>query len=52
MHYQTMMTFFLGYNVDKSSKILIKTSSAMKYIESNIQNRKAPRINNSIIYYV
>ena len=33
----------LGYEVDKPSKILIKILKIAKYIESNIQNTKAPR---------
>ena len=35
--------------VDKSSIILIKTSSAAEYIELNIQNIEAPRIDDRII---
>ena len=34
----------LGSEVDKPSKILIKTSNAAKYIEPDIQNTKAQRI--------
>ena len=38
--------------VDKISKILIKTSNAADYIESDTQNIKAPRIDDPIIKYV
>ena len=40
---------FLGSKVDKPSKILVKTSSTMECIESNIQNTKVPRIDDPII---
>ena len=43
------MLLVLGSEVDKPSKILIKTLNAAKYIELNIQNIKAPRIYNLII---
>ena len=33
----------LGSEVDKPSEILIKTSNASEYSESDIQNIKAPR---------
>ena len=36
-----------GYDIDKPSKILIKTSSAAKYIKSDIQNIETPRIDYS-----
>ena len=39
----------LGSKVDKPSKILIKTSSAMEYIELDIQNIKATRLDDRII---
>ena len=39
----------LGYKVNKPFKILIKTSNTGKYIEFNIQNTEAPRIDNPII---
>ena len=39
----------LGSKVNMPSKILIKISNAIKYIESNIQNFKAPRIDDPII---
>ena len=42
----------VGSEVDKPLKILIKTSNEVKYIESNIQNTKAPRIDDPIIYNV
>ena len=38
--------------VDKPFKILIKILSAKEYIESNIQNIKALRIDDHVIYYV
>ena len=36
MLYLAFMNRLLGYEVDKPSKILIKTSNVMEYIESNI----------------
>ena len=43
----------LGSYVNKLSKILIKTSNAVEYIESDIQNTKTPRSKNDpIIYYI
>ena len=39
----------LASKVDKPSKILIKISNTAEYIESNIQNIKAPRIDDPII---
>ena len=39
----------LGSKVDKFSKILIKTSSAMEFIELNIKNTKVPKIDDPII---
>ena len=47
-----LMWRVLGSEVDKLSEILIKTSNAAKYIELDIQNIKAPRIDDPIIYYV
>ena len=47
-----MQAFLLGSKVDKLSEILIKTSNASEYIESDIQNIEAPRIYDSIVYYV
>ena len=38
--------------VDKPFKILIKILSAKEYIESDIQNIKALRIDDHVIYYV
>ena len=46
------MKFFLGYEVDKLSKILIKTSNAAEYIESDVQNIEATRIDDHIILHV
>ena len=43
------MLLVIGSNVDKLSKILIKTSSAMEYTESNIQNIEIPRVDDRII---
>ena len=39
----------LGCEVDKLYEILIKTSNATKYIESDIQKIEAPRTDNPII---
>ena len=39
----------LGSEVDKVSQILIKTSNAAEYSELDIQNIKAPRIDDPII---
>ena len=38
------INFLLGFEVNKPSKILIKTLNAVKYIESDIQNIKALRL--------
>ena len=38
-----------GYEVNKPSKIVIKTSNATEYIELDIQIIKAPRIDDPII---
>ena len=40
---------FLGSEVDKPSKIMIKTMSIEEYIELNIQNIEVPKINDPII---
>ena len=42
----------LGSKVDKLSKILIKTLSVIKYIDLDIQNIEALRVDDLIIYYV
>ena len=42
----------LGYEVEKSCKMLIKTSSTVEYIKSDIQNIETPRRNDLIIWYV
>ena len=42
----------LGYEIDKPSKILIKISNAMEYIECDIQNTEPPGTNGHIILYV
>ena len=39
----------LGYEVDKPSKILIKTLNIVDYIESNIQKTESPRTDDPII---
>ena len=39
----------LGVKVNKLSKFFIKTSNEMKYIEFDIQNTKAPRIDDPYI---
>ena len=36
--YHYMRFIMLGFEVDKPSKILIKTSNTIEYIESDIQN--------------
>ena len=43
------MQKLLGSDVDKLSKILIKTSNAAEFIESDIQNIEAPRTDDPII---
>ena len=43
------MDLVLGSEVDKLSKILIKTSNAPENIESDIQNTKPPRTDDLII---
>ena len=47
--YDYQMKRLMGYEVDKPSKFLTKTSNAAEYIESDIQNIKAPRPNDTII---
>ena len=39
----------MGSKVDKSSKILIKTSNVVEYIELDVQNIEAPRTDDPII---
>ena len=46
------MKKILVFEVDKPSTISIKTSNAVKYIESDIQNIEIPRKYDPIIYYV
>ena len=46
------MSLVLGFEVVKYSKILIKTSNAMEYIELDIQNIEAPKTYDSIILYI
>ena len=41
--------FVLGFEIEKLSKILIKTSNIAEYIESDIQNIKTPRTDDPII---
>ena len=43
------MLALMDYAVDKLSKILIKTSNATEYIESDIHNNETPRLDDSII---
>ena len=43
------MKVLLGSEVDKPSKILIKTSNAVEYIELDIQDIEAPRTDDPII---
>ena len=40
----------MGFEVDKLSKILIKTSNVVEYIESNIQNIETLTTDDPIIY--
>ena len=48
-HHNPMISIpLLCFEVDKPSKILIKTSNAAEYIESNIQNIEALRIDDPI----
>ena len=42
----------LGFEVNRFSKILIKTSNAVEYIEATIPNIEAPRTGDPIIKYV
>ena len=42
----------LGSKVDKPSEISIKISNSVEYIESDIQNIEAPRIDDPIINYL
>ena len=42
-------TYLLGSEVNKLSKIYIKTSNTAEYIESDVQNIKAPRTNDPTI---
>ena len=53
-HFITLHDTFLllGSEVDKSYKILIKTSNVTEHIESNIQIIEAPRTDDPIIQYV
>ena len=44
------MFLLLGYDIDKLSKSLIKTSNAMEYIESDIENIEATRMDDPIIH--
>ena len=43
---------WLGSEVDKPSKILIKTLNAVEYIELDIQNTEATRVYDHLIYYM
>ena len=44
-----LMWYVLCFEVDKISKILIKTLNAKEYIELDIQNTEAPRTYDTII---
>ena len=46
---QILLYFFLRFEVDKPFKILIKISNIGRYIELDIQNIKAPKIEDQII---
>ena len=41
--------FVLGSEVDKPSKNFIKTLNALEYLESDIQNIEAPKIDDLIL---
>ena len=43
------VSLLLGFEVDKPSKILIKTLNVKKYIKSDIQTMEAPRTKDPII---
>ena len=43
------MMKFLGFEVNKLSKVLIRTLNAAEYIESDTQNIEAPRTDDPII---
>ena len=45
----SLYNVWLGSNVNKPSKLSVKTLSAAKYIELDIQNIVAPRKNDPII---
>ena len=45
-----LRSIFLGSNVNKPSKILIKTLNTTKYIELDVQNIEAPRIDDLKMY--
>ena len=47
--YYSINVHMLVSEVDKPTKMLIKTSNAMEYIELDIQNTELPRINVPII---
>ena len=42
----------MKFEVDKPSKILIKTLNAMEFIKLNTQDNEAQGTDNPIIYYV
>ena len=50
--FKSLLNDLLRYEVDKPSKILIKTLNVAEYVKLNILNTKALRIDNPIIYYV
>ena len=49
MNLELAMYLLLCSDVDKPREILIKTSNAAEYIESDIQNIEAPLIDDPII---
>ena len=52
LNFYHLLFIVLGFEVNKSSKISIKTSSATECIEFDIQNIEAPRTYDPIISYV
>ena len=47
-----MKNILLGSMVDKPSKVLVKTSKILEYIESDTQNTVAPRTDDPIVSYI
>ena len=47
--FKLLYIYFLGFEVDKPFKILIKTLNAVEYIQMNIQNHEGPKTDDPII---